>query len=102
MTCTPVAASGPLLTAVTVKVTFWPTLGVALSTVLLMATSAAAFGVTVTDAELFAFTRSGRSLAVKVTVFVRAAFVVTVAVTWSVGAAPAATDPTFQRPVAGL
>ena len=34
MTCTPVAASGPLLVRVTVKVIVSPTLGVALLTVL--------------------------------------------------------------------
>ena len=69
VTCTPVALLGPLLVAVTVKVTlvFW--FGVVLLTVLVMAMSAAT-GVMVALAELLPGTGSGWSSAVLVAVLV--------------------------------
>src|SRR4029077_20425470 len=60
VTCTPVALLGPLLVAVRVKVTLLPKLGVALSTVLVTAMSAA-WPDTVADAESLAGRRSGGS-----------------------------------------
>src|SRR4029077_16596258 len=58
VTCTPVALTGPLLWAVMVNVTLLFKFGVALSTILVMAMSAAC-PVTVTDAVLFPATGSG-------------------------------------------
>ena len=101
VTCTPVALLGPLLVAVTVKVTLVPRLGVGLSTILVMAMSAAC-PVTVAEAVLLPATGSGWSSAVLVAVLVTAVVPVTVATIESVALAPLARAPMFQTPVTGL
>ena len=92
------AASGPLLVAVTVKVTFWPRLGAALLTLLLTAMSAARPR-TVAEAASFATLGSDCASAVFVAVFVTLLLPVTVAVMVSVDDAPVVSDPTVQTPV---
>ena len=101
VTCTPVALLGPLLVAVTVKVTLEPKLGVALSTILVTAMSAAC-PVTVAEAVLLPATGSGCTSAVLVAVLVTAVVPVTVATIDSVALAPLARAPMFQTPVPEL
>ena len=99
-TATPVAASGPALVRVTVKVIVSPTFGVGLLTVLVIARSACC-GVSVALAVLLPGLGSNWSAAVMVAVLVCAAGPATVAVRVSVACAPLASAPTVQRPVAG-
>ena len=70
VTCTLLAALGPLSERVTVKVTVSPTFGVGLLTVLLMARSACC-GVSVAEALLFAEFGSNWSARLIDTLFVR-------------------------------
>ena len=79
VTCTPVAASGPLLVRVTVKVIWSPTLGVASLTVLVTARSAC-WGVSVALAVLLPVFGSNWSASLMVAVLVCAAGLTTVAV----------------------
>ena len=96
-----VAASGPLLVSVTVKVIVSPTLGVGLLTVLvelqvgLLRRLGGAVGVVAgVRVELIGVA--------EVAVFVCGWASITVAVMVSVCGTPAATVPTVQSPVAGL
>src|SRR5437764_1334736 len=99
-TTTFVAESGPLLVRVTVKVTVSPTLGVALLTVLLTATSARC-GVSVALALLLPAIGSNWSLWLTVAVFVWPVELTTRAVMVSVWAADGSMTPTSHTPVAG-
>ena len=93
------AASGPLLVRVTVKVIVSPTLGVGLLTVLVSARSACC-GVTATLAVLLAVLGSNWSAWLIVARFVDGFGLVTVARMISVWAADGSTVPTVQIPVA--
>ena len=95
------ALLGPLFTATTVKVTFWPTFGVALLTALLTEMSVD-WPVTVAEALSLEGTGSLWSSAPFVAVLVIVLAPVTVAVTWRVAAAPLASEPMFQTPVPAL
>src|SRR6478735_333132 len=95
---TPVAVSGPLFMSVTVNVTWSPTFGVALLTVLVNARSARR-GVTVAEALLLPVLGSNWSAAETVAVLVRGRPDTTVAVSVSVADAGAVSVPTSQRPV---
>ena len=92
------AASGPLLVSVTVKVIVSPTLGVASLTVLVSARSAC-WGVSVALAVLLPVFGSNWSASLMVAVLVCAAGLTTVAVMVSVCGAPGPTVPTVQTPV---
>ena len=100
MTCTPVAASGPVLVSVTVKVIVSPTLGVGLLTVLVTARSACC-GVSVALAVLLAVFGSNWSASPTVAVLVCATGLTTVAVIVRVCGVPGLTVPTVQTPVVG-
>src|SRR3977135_2926835 len=93
----PVALLGPLLVAVTVKVTWLPRLGVAFETVLVIAISAAC-PVTVAEAVLLPATGSVSVSAVLVAVFVTVVVPVTVATIERVALPPLAIAPMFQTP----
>src|ERR1700694_6033187 len=97
VTTTPVALLGPLLVAVIVKVTLVFRFGLVLSTLLVMAMSAAT-GVMVALALLLPAAGSGWFSAVLVAVFVVAALVFTVTVIPSVALAPLARAPMVQVP----
>src|SRR4029453_5265495 len=101
VTVTVVATSGPLFVSVTVKVMTVPWVGVALLTVLVTARSAA-FGITVTLAELLAAVGSNWSEWLMVAVFVVDATLATVAWMVRVAGVPGLTVPTVQTPVALL
>src|SRR4029077_20809184 len=101
LTWTPVALLGPRLVAVMVKVTFEPTFGVGLSTVLVMAMSAAT-GLMLALAVLLPLTGSTWSSAVLVAIFMIAPVPVTVATIERVALAPLASEPRFQMPVPEL
>src|ERR1700704_6968475 len=97
----PVALLGPLLVAVTVKVTWLPRLGVAFDTVLVIAISAAC-PVTVAEAVLLPATGSVSVSAVLVAVLVTAVVPVTVATIERVALAALASGPMFHTPVPEL
>src|SRR5262245_47894600 len=99
VTVTPVAASGPLLVSVTVKVMTSPTLGVGLLTDLVIPRSACR-GVSVVLAVLLPPSGSNWSLWLTVAVLVVAAGLTTRAWTASVALAPPAKVQTPHRPVA--
>src|ERR1700694_4805975 len=101
VTTTPVALLGPLLVAVTVKVTLVFRFGVALSTDLVIAMSAAT-GVTVALNESLAPLGSNSVSAVLVAVFVVGAVVFTVATIKRVALEALAIGPMFQTPVPAL
>jgi len=87
--------------AVTVKVTVSPTVGVALSTVLVTAMSAVGWiGLTAAEAESLAGVRSGSSRWLTVAVLTMVVGTVAVACSVRVLAAPTASEPTVHRPVA--
>src|ERR1700687_4780919 len=97
VTFTPVAFTGPLLWAVIVNVTLLFRFGVALSTVFVMAMSAAC-PVTITDALLLPATGSGCVSADLLAVFVSAEVLVSVATMVSVALPPLARAPMVQVP----
>ena len=101
LTCTPVALLGPLLVATTVKVTFWPTFGDALSTLFVSARSAV-WPLSVTEALSFAAFGSGWLPPERVAVLVMLPARVTVAVMLSVATEPFASAPTLQTPLVEL
>src|ERR1700687_1238835 len=97
VTFTPGAFTGPVLWAVMVNVTLLFKFGVALSTVFVMAMSAAC-PVTITDALLLPATGSGCVSADLLAVFVSAEVLVSVATMVSVALAPLARAPMVQVP----
>ena len=101
MTVTPLASLGPLLVAVTVKVTFWPTDGVGLSTVFWSATSAEAAAFSVATAESLLVLGSGSLADVLVAVLVIVPGWVSTAVMVSVALAPFWRSPTCHCPEDG-
>ena len=98
VTCTPVAAAGPPLVRVTVKVIWSPTLGVASLTVLVRARSACC-GSTSAVSVLLPVLGSNWSASVMVAVLVPKPALATVAVIASVAGVAAVTVPTVQTPV---
>ena len=102
LTTTPVTGLGPLLVAVTVKVTVWPTAGVGLSTLFAIATSASWIGVMVAWAELLLGLMSGSTSAETVAVLVYGATDVTWNWSSRVAELPAVRLPMFQSPVVEL
>jgi hypothetical protein len=99
VTCTPVAALGPLFVSVMVKAMVSPTLGRALLTILASCRSAAA-GFTDVVAVLLDELGSNWSLWVMLAVLAVLPALVTVATMVRVGIAPTPTAPTVQTPLA--